>query len=78
MVGNQVELLIVKALPDRLIQQLVEDSETTATDAHFLEDFLLMYRVFITEPIVIVNRMVEWFEQPKYRDKVARILLLWV
>ncbi|KAI1715562.1 rasGEF domain-containing protein [Ditylenchus destructor] len=77
-VGNQVELLIIKAIPDKLVQQLVDDSETTATDAHYLEDFLLMYRVFISEPTVIVNRMLEWFEQQKYRDKVARIILLWV
>lgn len=73
-----MELLIIKAIPDRLVQQLVDDSETAATDAHFLEDFLLMYRVFISEPTTIVNRLLNWFEQAKCRDKVARIILLWV
>lgn len=89
-VGNQVELLITKALPDRLIQQLVEDSDDFGCaangDAHFIEDFLLMYRVFIFEPTKIANKLIEWFcldlnnsyESKKYSDKVARIFLIWV
>lgn len=76
-VGNQVELVIIKAKPERLIQHLIEDTDT-AVDAHFIEDFLLMYRVFIFEPTRILNRMIDWFEEPKHRDKVARIMLLWV
>lgn len=44
-----------------------------------------MYRVFIFEPTKIVNKLLDWFctdlngdEPEKYRDKVARIFLLWV
>uniref|UniRef100_A0A7E4ZSZ7 Rap guanine nucleotide exchange factor 2 n=1 Tax=Panagrellus redivivus TaxID=6233 RepID=A0A7E4ZSZ7_PANRE len=77
MVGNQVGLVLIKAKPEKLVQHLIDDIDTTI-DAHFVEDFLLMYRVFMSNPMVIMERMLSWFKDATLRDKVARILLLWV
>lgn len=65
-----MELLITKALPDRLVSQLVADDFSTSagggtTDAHFIEDFLLMYRVFIRDPTTIVRRLLDWFRNDR-------------
>lgn len=74
-----MELLITKALPERLIQNLVIDDAENIADTYFLQDFLLMYRVFIQEPISIVQKLLNWFDEDvRFRDKVARIILLWV
>lgn len=55
------------------------DDAENIVDTYFLEDFLLMYRVFILDPVQIVQKLLFWFEDDlRYRDKVARIILLWV
>lgn len=100
MVDNHVELVIVKASPDRLLHQLLVDDElfvaavaATGTaspncgsdiaaaqlDTHFVEDFLLMYRVFFPDPTLVVRQLIDWFRsEPKHRDRVARIMLIWL
>lgn len=56
----------------------MDDTQNIA-DTYFLQDFLLMYRVFIQEPISIVQKLLYWFDEDvRYRDKVARVILLWV
>lgn len=56
----------------------MDDAQNIA-DTYFLQDFLLMYRVFIQEPISIVQKLLYWFDEDvRYRDKVARVILLWV
>lgn len=75
--GNQVGLILIKAKPEKLIQHLIDDIDMTI-DAHFVEDFLIMYRVFIFEPTAVLQRLMEWFNDANLRDRVARILLLWV
>lgn len=76
-VGNQVGLILIKAKPEKLVQHLVDDIDTNI-DAHYVEDFLLMYRVFIFEPSTILQRLIDWFNDPNHRDRVARIVLLWL
>lgn len=81
MVDNQVELVITKASPDRLLRQLLVDDEllTSAAggdaaqmDSHFVEDFLLMHRVFFPDSGLIVRQLIDWFRaEPKHRDRVV-------
>ena len=77
MVGNQVGLVLIKAKPEKLIQHLIDDIDANI-DAQFMEVFLLMYRVFIPDPMTVMGKLLHWFSDPSLRDKVARILLLWV
>uniref|UniRef100_A0A183CCX3 Rap guanine nucleotide exchange factor 2 n=1 Tax=Globodera pallida TaxID=36090 RepID=A0A183CCX3_GLOPA len=80
--------IITKASPDRLLQQLLVGDESAVaaaggeevpTDSHFVEDFLLMHRVFFRDSVQIAHRLLRWFrEEPKHRDRVARIMLIWL
>ena len=49
-----------------------------ATDPTYIEDFLLTYRTFLNAPVVIADQLLDWFKDPQLRDKVTRVLLLWV
>uniref|UniRef100_A0A0N4Z7T1 Rap guanine nucleotide exchange factor 2 n=1 Tax=Parastrongyloides trichosuri TaxID=131310 RepID=A0A0N4Z7T1_PARTI len=75
--GNQVGLVVIKAKPEKLLQLLVEDMETVS-DIHYVEDYLLMYRVFVPDPTEIFLKLYEWFQGPQMKDKIPRIILLWV
>uniref|UniRef100_A0A1I7SEU5 Rap guanine nucleotide exchange factor 2 n=1 Tax=Bursaphelenchus xylophilus TaxID=6326 RepID=A0A1I7SEU5_BURXY len=77
-VGSQVALVIIKAKPDRLIQHLVDETDPNNIDDSFAQDFFLMYRVFIADPTIIMHRLLEWFQDRRYRDKVTCLLLHWV
>ena len=56
--------------------QLMEDN--SAVDPTYVEDFLLTYRTFLESPTIMANQLFEWFANPALRDKVTRVLLLWV
>ncbi|CAI4232908.1 unnamed protein product [Auanema sp. JU1783] len=75
--GSQSGAVIIKAKPDRLIQHLVEDRDKSL-DPHYVEDFLLTYRVFVQDPTQIFEKLMLLFADAQYRDKVARVILLWV
>ncbi|VDL82943.1 unnamed protein product [Nippostrongylus brasiliensis] len=76
-VGSQVGLVLIKGKPDKLIQHLVDDRDSNV-DPHYVDDFLLTYRVFIHNPTVIFEKLMMWFAEGALRDKIARIVLLWV
>ncbi|CEF59374.1 Dizzy [Strongyloides ratti] len=75
--GNQVGLVIIKAKPEKLLQLLVEESDTIS-DEHYTEDYLLMYRVFLSDPTEIFLKLKQWFDEPTFKEKIPRIVLLWV
>jgi len=56
--------------------QLIE--ENSITDPTYVEDFLLTHRTFIDSPLLVAGQLLEWFEQAPVRDRVARVVLLWV
>lgn len=74
--GGRHAQILLRATPEKLLDQLVED--TSAADPTFIEDFLLCHRIFLDSSIEVVRQLMEWFEQPSLRDRVTRILLLWV
>eukprot|EP00096_Caligus_rogercresseyi_P009497 TRINITY_DN3238_c0_g2_i1.p1 TRINITY_DN3238_c0_g2~~TRINITY_DN3238_c0_g2_i1.p1 ORF type:complete len:1352 (+),score=489.49 TRINITY_DN3238_c0_g2_i1:114-4058(+) len=67
--------VVIRGSPERLTAQLVEDC---SVDSSFIEDFLLTFRTFIFDPVVVFKKLLEWFEDPVLRDKVTRVILLWV
>ena len=68
--------IVIRGIPDRLMGQLVEDN--SSIDPTYIEDFLLTHRTFVDRSVVVANQLLEWFQDPVLRDRVTRVLLLWV
>lgn len=74
-VGNQIGQVLIKANKEKLIEHLIDERDT-AVDAHYADDFLLMYRVFITDPTMIFEKLVHWFAEATLRDRVRMLSYL--
>ncbi|XP_023318481.1 rap guanine nucleotide exchange factor 2-like isoform X13 [Trichogramma pretiosum] len=68
--------VVIRGTAERLMLQLVE--ENSINDPTYVEDFLLTHRTFVENPLFVAQQLLEWFEQSHVRDKVARVVLLWV
>jgi RasGEF N-terminal motif len=65
--GSRHTQVLLRATPDRMISQLVED--TNPADPNFIEDFLLCHRVFLESSLLVVQQLLDWFERTDLRDK---------
>ncbi|XP_048525291.1 rap guanine nucleotide exchange factor 6 isoform X5 [Dendroctonus ponderosae] len=74
--SNRRGYVVIRATPERLMHQLIE--ENSLTDPTYVEDFLLTHRVFTPSPLYIANQLLEWFKEQEVRDRVTRVVLLWV
>ncbi|XP_061102416.1 rap guanine nucleotide exchange factor 2-like isoform X1 [Conger conger] len=74
--GTRKGHIVIKGTTERLTMHLVE--EHSVVDPTFIEDFLLTYRTFLSSPMTVGQRLLEWFSEPSLRDKVTRVVLLWV
>ncbi|XP_069099736.1 rap guanine nucleotide exchange factor 2 isoform X24 [Pleurodeles waltl] len=74
--GTRKGHIVIKGTAERLTMHLVE--EHSVVDPTFIEDFLLTYRTFLTSPMDVGKKLLEWFNDPCLRDKVTRVVLLWV
>uniref|UniRef100_A0A8C2AT12 Si:dkey-253i9.4 n=1 Tax=Cyprinus carpio TaxID=7962 RepID=A0A8C2AT12_CYPCA len=74
--GTRKGHIVVKGTAERLMQHLVEDH--SVVDPTYIEDFLLTYRTFLPSPLILGQRLLDWFNDSSYRDKVTRVVLLWV
>ncbi|XP_034149097.1 rap guanine nucleotide exchange factor 6 isoform X4 [Esox lucius] len=74
--GTRKGHIVIKGTPERLIMHLVE--EPSVVDPTYIEDFLLTYRTFLTSPMEVGKKLLEWFNVDSLRDTVTRIVLLWV
>ncbi|XP_046859606.1 rap guanine nucleotide exchange factor 6-like [Xenia sp. Carnegie-2017] len=74
--GNRDGHVVIKAKPKLLVDHLVEDH--SIVDPTYVEDFLLTYRTFFNEPSNICSQLLDWFDFPELKDKVTRVMLLWV
>lgn len=45
--------------------------EHSIVDPTYIEDFLLTYRTFLTSPLEVGNKLLEWFTVDSLRDKVG-------
>lgn len=55
--------------PERLIMHLVE--EPSVVDPTYIEDFLLTYRTFLSNPMDVGKKLFEWFQMDNLRDTVS-------
>uniref|UniRef100_A0AAR2KBJ6 Rap guanine nucleotide exchange factor 2 n=1 Tax=Pygocentrus nattereri TaxID=42514 RepID=A0AAR2KBJ6_PYGNA len=74
--GTRKGHIVIKGTTERLTMHLVE--EHSVVDPTYIEDFLLTYRTFLSSPMVVGKKLLEWFHDPSLRDKVTRVVLLWV
>ncbi|KAG5270244.1 hypothetical protein AALO_G00190420 [Alosa alosa] len=74
--GTRKGHIVIKGTTERLTMHLVE--EHSVVDPTYIEDFLLTYRTFLSSPMVVGEKLLEWFHDPSLRDKVTRVVLLWV
>ncbi|GCC23981.1 hypothetical protein chiPu_0002379 [Chiloscyllium punctatum] len=74
--GTRKGHIVIKGTPDRLIRHLVE--EHSIVDPTYIEDFLLTCRTFLSNPMEVGEKLLEWFKIDSLRDKVTRVVLLWV
>ncbi|XP_023561524.1 rap guanine nucleotide exchange factor 2 isoform X5 [Octodon degus] len=74
--GTRKGHIVIKGTSERLTMHLVE--EHSVVDPTFIEDFLLTYRTFLSSPMEVGRKLLEWFNDPTLRDKVTRVVLLWV
>ncbi|KAG5849439.1 hypothetical protein ANANG_G00110400 [Anguilla anguilla] len=74
--GTRKGHIVIKGTTERLTMHLVE--EHSVVDPTFIEDFLLTYRTFLSSPMIVGKKLLEWFNDPSLRDKVTRVVLLWV
>ncbi|ODM94003.1 Rap guanine nucleotide exchange factor [Orchesella cincta] len=68
--------LVIRGTIDQLLNQLVSQ-ETPSVDPTFVEDFLLTQRIFM-KPVDLISKLIEWFHDTSIRDRVTRVVLLWV
>lgn len=52
--------------------------EHSVVDPTFIEDFLLTYRTFLSSPMEVGKKLLEWFNDPSLRDKVGKYILVWL
>ncbi|XP_067932600.1 rap guanine nucleotide exchange factor 2-like isoform X2 [Watersipora subatra] len=68
--------IVISGTPDRLVRHLIEDR--SSIDMTYDEDFLLTYRLFLKTPMEIADRLLKWFEDDSLRERITRVVLLWV
>uniref|UniRef100_UPI00358EF76C rap guanine nucleotide exchange factor 2-like isoform X2 n=1 Tax=Myxine glutinosa TaxID=7769 RepID=UPI00358EF76C len=74
--GTRKGHIVIKGTPDRLINHLVE--EHSVVDPTYVEDFLLTWRTFLPNGLPVGHKLLTWFHDTSLRDKVTRVVLLWV
>jgi Rap guanine nucleotide exchange factor 2 len=60
---------------------LLVDEHQLIDDPNFVEDFLLTYRAFIPDPLIITNKLLEYFHKninSLSSEHIARVILSWV
>ncbi|KAL1459965.1 hypothetical protein WDU94_011910 [Cyamophila willieti] len=74
--GGRRGTVVIRGTPDRLMLQLIE--ENSVIDPTYVEDFLLTHRTFIGTSIEVAEQLLQWFKDSQARDRVTRVVLLWV
>ncbi|GLG96449.1 Guanine nucleotide-releasing factor 2 [Gryllus bimaculatus] len=74
--GSRRGHVVIRGTPERLMLQLIE--ENSIIDPTYVEDFLLTHRTFIDSSIQVANQLLQWFNEAVVRDRVTRVVLLWV
>jgi len=68
--------IIIRGTVEELMNQLV-GNENPSVDPTYVEDYLLTHRIFSSSNDLATS-LLNWFTDPVVRDRVARVVLLWV
>ena len=68
--------ILLRATPEKLMENLLEDK--LEADPYYMENFLLCQRKFMTNGLEVMAWLLEWFDQPEFREKMVRIVISWV
>jgi len=74
--GSREGQVVIRGMPDRLLDHLMEDHSTI--DPTYVEDYLLTYVIFKNKPLELAAKLLKWFDRGQLKDKVTRVMLLWV
>lgn len=67
--------VLIRGSAEHLMLQLIEENPCDTT---YIEDFLLTHRTFIENPLIVASQLLAWFDEPLVRDRVTRVVILWV
>ena len=72
--------IVIKATTEKLLDLLVDENQLI-DDPNYVQDFLLTYRTFIDDPMIITKKLLEYFDQninSMSCEHIARVVLSWV
>jgi hypothetical protein len=72
--------IVIKATIDKLLDLLIDENQLI-DELNFVEDFLLTYRTFINDPLIITNKLLEYFNKninSTSCEHITRVILSWV
>lgn len=70
---NAFVYIYLQGTPEKLLELLM--SPVSSADPTFIEDFLLTYRTFLESPLVVANKLLDWFKNPAYRQQASNLLV---
>ncbi|CAD5123698.1 DgyrCDS12018 [Dimorphilus gyrociliatus] len=74
--GSKSGYIVIRGTNEKLMWQLVQEHSTV--DPTYVEDFLLTCRTFLKSPTELTCKLLDWFDDKRLRDRVTRVVLLWV
>ncbi|XP_062520302.1 rap guanine nucleotide exchange factor 6-like isoform X2 [Corticium candelabrum] len=76
-VGEIDGFAVIQGTADKLLQQLLEFN---SVDPTYVEDFLLTYRTFISDPKKITEQLLKWLDSESKDEKLAavNVMSVWV
>ena len=63
--SDRVGEIILKGSAEKLVERLLYDDAYSLVDPTYIQDFLLTHRVFIDDPTLVSNKLLEWFTHNK-------------
>ncbi|CAF0773746.1 unnamed protein product [Adineta steineri] len=72
--------IVIKATTEKLLDLLV-DEDQLIDDPYYVQDFLLTYRTFINDPMIIADKLLHHFDENISLQScvhIARVVLSWV
>ncbi|CAG7722816.1 unnamed protein product [Allacma fusca] len=74
--GSRCGHVVIRGTVEQLMSQLVS-SDQPSVDPTYVEDYLLTQRIFCSSE-TLATKLINWFGDKIVRDRVTRVVLLWV
>jgi len=79
-IQQNIREIVIKGTTEKLLDRLLDEGYLV-DDPNYVQDFLLTYRTFLSDPNIISTKLLERFKNPtssKSCEHVAQVLLTWV